>query len=157
MKTIILDKTNTTHVCGNLYKWIPQNDEPYNLVVSDGIDIDTRGGNIDTDGGNIDTRGGFIDTRGGFIYTDGGDIKCGKLYWQSMQRPDVGVGKIEVSVVLPEEVTREHWVERLGGIVDVSSGCYEELLGRVRPHLDEILALDKWSRCERWIIESWRE
>ena len=187
MKTITLNKENTIHILGNLYKWIPDNHEPYNLVVEDGIDITTRGGNIDThggsiytnggriytnggniytyggnidtNGGNIYTRGGNIHTHGGSIYTNGGRITsnkltCGTLYWQSMSIPDVK--EIECKIVYPETSTRSHWQERLSDWVDISEGCYEELLEKVRPHLDDILTSEKWSKCERWIIGSWR-
>jgi hypothetical protein len=183
MKKITLNKTNTKHIADDRYGWTPDNSEPYDLIVEDGISIDTHGGNIDTHGGyiytggsdidthggNIDTHGGYIytggsdiythggyiDTGGGNIYTGGGNIDCGILYWRSMHIPATARGKITCISVYPDECTRSHWVDRLSGIVDVSSGCYKELLERVRPRMQEILALDKWSQCERWIIESW--
>ena len=202
MKTIVLNKSNTEHIGGNVYKWTPDNSEPYNLVIDDGIYIhtgggciNTSGGNIDTDGGNIHTSGGYIhtgggyietsggyietsggniytsggyintsggniDTAGGNIYTDGGYIYtklliCGILYWEGMSMPDAK--NLECKIVYPSAKTRKHWKERLSDWVDISDGCYDELLGIVRPHLDDILASDKWSSCERWIIESWRK
>ena len=207
MKTITLNKTNTKHISGNNYEWKPDNSEPYNLIVEDGININTYGGDISTDGGDTYTHGGYIytcggniytdggyiythggyintvggdiDTSGGYIYTgggniytyggdiytdggyidtDGGDIishkiNCGVLYWLSMEAPDVE--EIECKIIYPDLRTRSHWQERLSDWVDVSEGCYDELLEKIRPHLDNILASDKWSKCERWIIESW--
>jgi len=251
MKTIVLNKSNTEHIGGNVYKWTPDNSEPYNLVIDDGIYIhtgggciNTSGGNIDTDGGNIHTSGGYIETSGGYIETDGGNIDtsggnietsggniytdggsiytdggnihtsggyihtgggyietsggyietsggniytsggyintsggnidtgggniytdggyiytklliCGILYWEGMSMPDAK--NLECKIVYPSAKTRKHWKERLSDWVDISDGCYDELLGIVRPHLDDILASDKWSNCERWIIESWRK
>jgi hypothetical protein len=204
MKKITLNKTNTKHIAEDRYGWTPDNSEPYDLIVEDGISINTHGGyiytgggyiytgggyinthggNIDTGGGYIYTHGGYIDTGGGYIYTGGGYINthggyintdggniytrgghintsggyidCGILYWRSMHIPTTAGGKITCISVYPDECTRSHWVERLSGIVDVSSGCYDKLLERVRPRMQEILALDKWSQCERWIIESW--
>ena len=158
MKTITLNKTNTKHISGKTYEWKPDNSEPYNLIVEDGININTYGGDISTDGGDTYTHGGYIYTCGGNIYTDGGDIishkiNCGVLYWLSMEAPDVE--EIECKIIYPDLRTRSHWQERLSDWVDVSEGCYDELLEKIRPHLDNILASDKWSKCERWIIESW--
>ena len=169
MKKITLNKTNTKHIADDRYGWTPDNSEPYDLIVEDGISINTHGGYIYTGGSDIYTHGGYIDTGGGYIYTGGGNIytrgghintsggyiDCGILYWRSMHIPTTAGGKITCISVYPDECTRSHWVERLSGIVDVSSGCYDKLLERVRPRMQEILALDKWSQCERWIIESW--
>ena len=68
--------------------------------------------------------------------------------------PKTQGGKIRVTCIFPDAVTRPHWVSRLADIVDISEGCYADIFVAIAPHMDEILASDRWSECERWILES---
>lgn len=54
--------------------------------------------------------------------------------------------------ILPPITCREYWEERLGMKL---SGCYEKIGKRIKPKLKKLLKLDKWTKCERRILESW--
>ncbi len=56
--------------------------------------------------------------------------------------------------VLPMAWQRYYWQERFGNIVDIENGCYDDVIKLIQPKLDTILALDKWTPTERWMLES---
>ena len=70
-------------------------------------------------------------------------------YWSFVYSPPFKTkGKI-----YPPITTRKYWEERLGLSLD---GCYKEIGEKIKPELDNLLKLDKWTSCERRILESWR-
>jgi len=85
--------------------------------------------------------GGYINVGG---YLDVG----GDWYWSHASMPSV-FGKMTHRRILPPSWQRDHWGERLG--VD-TSGCYDEIIARLDVH--ELLKQDKWTRTERWMLES---
>jgi hypothetical protein len=54
--------------------------------------------------------------------------------------------------IYPPAGAREYWEERLGMKLE---GCYEKIYETVKPKLKDLLKLDKWTKCERRILESW--
>ena len=71
----------------------------------------------------------------------------GDLFWAFPSMPKAE--SILVSRVLPPAWQREYWGDRLG--VDVS-GCYDAIISRLDLHA--LLLLDKWTRTERWMLET---
>jgi len=80
----------------------------------------------------------------------GKGCKAKSIYWGYMYPPTFEIeGKI-----LPPNTCKKYWEKRLGIKL---SGCYKNIEKIVKPHLDEWLKLDKWTDCERMILESWKK
>ena len=97
--------------------------------------------------------GGDLSCRGS-LYC-GGDLFCGgDLYWSHISKPMV-MGTLKAKRVLPPAWQCEYWQERLAGIVEFNAdSCYDSILKALIPKLDDVLAMDKWTSTERWMLES---
>ena len=71
-------------------------------------------------------------------------------FWSYVYEPPFATkGKI-----YPPESCKNYWSERLGLQID---GCCSKIEEEVAPLLVELLKQDKWTKCERRILESWRK
>jgi hypothetical protein len=98
-------------------------------------------------GGTLFVRG-KLDVRGD-LYVAGDLFVRGNLYWSHASIPKAK--SIKCKRVLPPEWQRDYWGKRLGISMD---GCYDDILARILPVLDDWLKLDKWTPTERWMLES---
>ena len=70
-------------------------------------------------------------------------------FWSFQYEPPfVTKGKI-----YPTVSSRDYWSERLG--IDLTDKCYKNIAELIVPKIPELLKLDKWTKCERRILESW--
>jgi hypothetical protein len=54
--------------------------------------------------------------------------------------------------IYPPEQACKYWQERTGLKL---IGCYNEIEKENKKEIAELLKLDKWTKCERRILESW--
>lgn len=110
--------------------WVGYGEKIIYLTVRGNLNV---GGNLDV-GGNLNV-GGYLDVGG-------------NLYWSHASMPKAK--SIKCKRVLPKAWQRDYWGERLGISMD---GCYDDIIARIMPVLDEWLKLDKWTSTERWMLE----
>lgn len=78
----------------------------------------------------------------------------GNWFWSHASMPSVG-GKLTHKRILPPQWQREHWATRLDQPwINDEALCYSSIVKRLQPLLPELLAQDKWSDTERWILQS---
>lgn len=74
-------------------------------------------------------------------------------YWSFQYKPPFKTeGKI-----YPTPDSRPYWNERLKEFgLQFETECYDEIEEIITPKIPEILKSNKWTECERGILESWR-
>lgn len=74
-------------------------------------------------------------------------------YWSFQYKPPFKTeGKI-----YPTPGCREYWNERLKEFgLQFETECYDDIEKIVTPKIPELLKSNKWTECERVILESWR-
>ena len=104
--------------------------------------------------GNLVVLGSLYATRD--LQVGGDCIIFGTLYWGSLLLPEIG-GRFYHNLVLTPvlECYREYWQSRLG--MNLSEGCVDEIIAKVRPELPKLLRSRKWTPVERLMLESLKE
>ena len=92
----------------------------------------------------------------GDVYSQG-SFRCfgdcvvgGVFFWNNQYMPDTR-GMFFHRAVLPTEIARKHWSERLNMLL---VGCYDDIIAQVLPELPRLLRSRKWSSTERWMLSS---
>ena len=88
----------------------------------------------------------------GYKCTFGRNCSAKSVYWPYIYEPP-----FKVRIIYPTKNCLEHWQERLDefGIKIQNEGC-SVIRAKIIERLDELLKSNKWTKCERRILESWK-
>jgi hypothetical protein len=97
---------------------------------------------------------GNAEFRGNAVFFGEYLIILGDLIW-SHASPLGSPEKTYINRVVPATWQREYYQGRLG--MDISSGCYDVLCGKVLKRIVHLLQDEKWTPTERWMLETLRD